>query len=134
MTESDESAAQLLLVWRIGRLMYASSNTVGDGDISAGLPGFSAFCGMLYEQKHASNIAYLPLIPKLLADHMVLQEEMIRLVKTSNFIGKNGLLYVEIRQLMNLLQFLERKIKSKSVMLSYFWVGSMKHIITSKQS
>ena len=54
----------LLLVWRIERLMYASSDVVGDGDISTALPGFSAFCGMLDEQKKASNIAYLPLIPE----------------------------------------------------------------------
>ena len=77
----------MLLVWRIGRLMYTSSDVVGDLYISAGLPGFSAFCGMLYEQKQASNIAYLPLIPESLTDHMVLQEEKIHLVKTANFIG-----------------------------------------------
>ena len=62
ITESDESAAQLLLGWRIERLIYASSDVVGT---ATSLPGFSAFCEMLYEQKQA----YLPLIPESPTDH-----------------------------------------------------------------
>ena len=102
----------------------------GDGDITAGLPGFSAFCGMLYEQKQASNIAYLPLIPESLTDHMVLQEEMIRLVKTSNFIGNEWTVICGDQATYELATIIREKNNEQSVMWSYFWVGSMKHIIT----
>ena len=130
MTESDESSAQLLLVWRIGRLMYASSDAVGDGDISAGLLGFSAFCGMLYEQKQSSNIAYLPLIPESLTDHMILQEKMKRLVKTSIFIGNEWTVICGDQATYELATIIREKNKQQVSKWSYFWVGSMKHIIT----
>ena len=75
-TTSDNSAKQLLLIWRLGRCVVTSQllHVPYEGDVT--LPGFSAFCARQLEHKQASKIGYLPLIPASPTYPAVLKEEM----------------------------------------------------------
>ena len=47
MTSSDGQAEDVLLVWRLGRMITTSQLLDAPTDAEAGLPGFSAFCADL---------------------------------------------------------------------------------------
>ncbi|KAK1874950.1 2-C-methyl-D-erythritol 4-phosphate cytidylyltransferase [Dissostichus eleginoides] len=86
-TSSDGTAEDLLLMWRLARMVTTSELLDAPPDAESGLPGFSAFCADLHPHRPASIIGYLPLIPASPTDPAVLKEEMKRLVKTSHALG-----------------------------------------------
>ena len=86
-TTSDNSAEQLLLIWRLGRCVVTSQLLHVPYEDDVTLPGFSAFCARQLEHKQACKIGYLPLIPASPTDPAVLKEEMARLVKISHALG-----------------------------------------------
>ncbi|XP_030833483.1 uncharacterized protein LOC105441519 [Strongylocentrotus purpuratus] len=87
MTSSDGQAEDVLLMWRLGRMITTSQLLDAPTDLGAGLPGFSAFCADLHPHRQASIIGYLPLIPSSPTNPTILKEMMIRLVKTSRALG-----------------------------------------------
>jgi len=72
MTLSDNTAEDLLLVWRLARMVTTSDNP---GGTEARLPGFSAFCADFHPHRQGSIIGYLPLIPASPTDLAVLEED-----------------------------------------------------------
>ena len=86
-THSNGHAEDVLLVWRLGRLVTTSHLLEVPKDANIELPGFSSFCASLHPQRQASTIGYLPLIPASPNNPAVVKEEMMRLVKTSEALG-----------------------------------------------
>ncbi|KAF3844264.1 hypothetical protein F7725_013605 [Dissostichus mawsoni] len=86
-TSSDGTAEDLLLMWRLARMVTTSELLDAPPDAEAGLPGFSAFCADLHPHRPASIIGYLPLIPASPTDPAVLKEEMKQPFKTSHALG-----------------------------------------------
>ena len=76
-TSSDNTAKDMLLMWRLGRMVEQEFD----------LPSFSAFCARLLPYNVASKIAYLPLIPASPTDPAILKETMTLLVNTSYALG-----------------------------------------------
>lgn len=67
MTSSDGIAEDLLLVWRLARIITTSQLLDSPPEAETILPGFSAFCADLHPHREASTIAYL-----LLSQHLQL--------------------------------------------------------------
>lgn len=86
-TQSDGTANDILLLWRLGRIAATSELlSVSDEDLGE-LPGLSAFCAKLSVHHDASKIGYLSLIPASPTDPAVLREEMLRIAKISKVLG-----------------------------------------------
>ena len=89
MTSSDGQAEDVLLMWRLGRMITTSQLVDAPTDLEAGLPGLSAFYADLHPHRQATINGYLLLIPSSLTDCTVLNEMTIRLVRTSHALGDN---------------------------------------------
>ena len=87
-TESDGTAEDILLLWKIGRVLATSQViSIPDDARLEELPGFSAFCASLSTHHEASKIGYLSLIPASPTDPAVMKEEMARITKISKALG-----------------------------------------------
>ena len=75
MTLSDNTAEDLLLVWRRARMVTTSQLLDNSAGTEARLPGFSAFCADFHPHRQGSIIGYLPLIPASPTDLAVLEED-----------------------------------------------------------
>ncbi len=86
-TLCDNSAKDVMLIWRLGQLVPISSHLLYvplDGTV---FPGLSAFEAQLLPDKKANNIAYLPIIPKSPTDPSVVEDKVIYLVKIAEALG-----------------------------------------------
>lgn len=87
-TQSDGTANDILILWRIGRTITTSQLlSVPNEEELRGLPGLSAFCAGVSTHHAASNIGYLFLIPASPTDPAIMTDEMDRLVKISKSLG-----------------------------------------------
>lgn len=67
----------VLLMWRLSRMITTSQLVDAPRVLEAGLPGFSSFRADLHPHRQARIIGYLPLIPSSPTDPTVLKEMMI---------------------------------------------------------